>query len=318
MLDVITKSLVQLAATFASTWPYLAFSVLVAAVLKVQMEPARFRAWLTRHQRASVVGAVGLAVATPLCSCGTMALLLGMLSTSMPWAPIVAFMVASPLTSPGQLLLTAGLFGWTFAGFHFTVAIALGFLGAVATGVLESRGWLKNQTRFGVGRTMAPVSGGSDALVVDAAVPAGRPLPRARVAEYAHALYTEGRRLLVLFTVFAFIGYVLNNLIPAAWVTALFGSGQTWGVALAATLGLPLYVNSDASLPLVRSFLDTGASPGAAMAFLLTGAGTSVGAVAGALTIARWRVLAVVVGTLWVGAVVSGYLFDLVIAGRLF
>ena len=55
-------------------------------------------------------------------------------------------------------------------------------------------------------------------------------------------------------------GYLINNLIPATWVTALFGSGQTWGVALAATFGLPLYVNSDASLPLVKSFLDSGAN----------------------------------------------------------
>jgi uncharacterized membrane protein YraQ (UPF0718 family) len=101
-------------------------------------------------------------------------------------------------------------------------------------------------------------------------------------------------------------------------VTALFGPGRTWGVALAATLGLPLYVNSDASLPLVKSFLDSGASPGAAMAFLLTGAGTSVGAVVGALTIAKWRVLAVVVGTLWVGAIVSGYVFDAILADRIF
>jgi hypothetical protein len=54
------------------------------------------------------------------------------------------------------------------------------------------------------------------------------------------------------------------------------------------------------------------------MAFLLTGAGTSVGAVVGALTIARWRVLAVVVATLWAGAVISGYAFDALVAGRLF
>jgi hypothetical protein len=43
-----------------------------------------------------------------------------------------------------------------------------------------------------------------------------------------------------------------------------------------------------------------------------------MGAVVGALTIARWRVLAVVVGTLWVGAIASGYVFDALVAGRLF
>jgi len=41
-------------------------------------------------------------------------------------------------------------------------------------------------------------------------------------------------------------------------------------------------------------------------------------AVVGALTIARWRVLAVVVATLWVGAIISGYVFDALTAGKLY
>jgi hypothetical protein len=45
---------------------------------------------------------------------------------------------------------------------------------------------------------------------------------------------------------------------------------------------------------------------GPAMAFLVTGAGTSLGAISGGLLIARWRVLALVVGTLWVGAIALG------------
>jgi len=56
MLELLTRTLTQVVATFAHTWPYLALSVLVAAVLKVHVEPARLRAWLARHQHASVVG----------------------------------------------------------------------------------------------------------------------------------------------------------------------------------------------------------------------------------------------------------------------
>jgi uncharacterized membrane protein YraQ (UPF0718 family) len=52
-------------------------------------------------------------------------------------------------------------------------------------------------------------------------------------------------------------------------------------------------------------------SQGAALAFLIAGAGTSIGAITGALTIARWRVVALVVGVLWVGAIMSGYAFNL-------
>jgi uncharacterized membrane protein YraQ (UPF0718 family) len=89
-------------------------------------------------------------------------------------------------------------------------------------------------------------------------------------------------------------------------------------VPLAATLGLPLYIKSEAALPLVRALIEGGMSQGPAMAFLITGAGTSIGALAGAFTIARWRVIGVVVGTLWTGAIVMGYLYDLLLVSGLF
>jgi hypothetical protein len=61
---------------------------------------------------------------------------------------------------------------------------------------------------------------------------------------------------------------------------------------------LPIYLNSDASLPLVASLMNGGMGPGAALAFLMTGAGTSVGAISGMLIIARWKVVTIVVASL--------------------
>jgi uncharacterized membrane protein YraQ (UPF0718 family) len=152
-----------------------------------------------------------------------------------------------------------------------------------------------------------------------AAAPTNAPaVRRFDVKALAKEIYRVGKQLLVMFFGFAFIGYFLNGLIPARWIAAVFGAGHTYSVPLAATLGLPLYVNSEASLPLVRALLDSGMSPGAAMAFLITGAGTSVGAIAGALTIARWRVIALVVGVLWVGAILAGFGYDALLALRLF
>ena len=50
---------------------------------------------------------------------------------------------------------------------------------------------------------------------------------------------------------------------------------------------------------------------GAALAFLVTGAGTGVGAISGMLIIARWKLVALVIGSLWAGAVLLGYLAPL-------
>ena len=69
---------------------------------------------------------------------------------------------------------------------------------------------------------------------------------------------------------------------------------------------------------MIRALLDNGMSQGAALALMISGAGTSIGAIAGALTIARWRVIALVVGVLWIGAMVCGFAFDLALTLKLF
>ena len=141
--------------------------------------------------------------------------------------------------------------------------------------------------------------------------------PHVTLAWFLKELYGSAKQLLVMFLGFAFIGYFLNGLIPASWVAAVFGSGNIYNVLLAATLGLPLYINSEASLPLIRALLDNGMSQGAALAFLIAGAGTSIDAITGALTIARWRVVALVVGVLWGGAILSGLAFNLLLMLKL-
>ena len=137
------------------------------------------------------------------------------------------------------------------------------------------------------------------------------------VGKLGSEFFTVGKRLLVMFLGFAFIGYFLNGLIPSDVIAGLFGIGNRYSIPLAATLGLPFYINTEASLPLLRGLIDGGMSQGAALAFLITGAGTSLGAISGALTIAKWRVIAIVVGTLWVGGIVLGYAYELLLATSL-
>src|SRR5512143_3959779 len=134
VLDFLLKTLGQVWLTFAHNWPFLLVSALIAGLLKVYVDQQRVAAFLRRYQGASVLAATGAAVGTPLCSCGTTAVILGMMAGSasrMSWAPIVAFMAASPLTSPQELFYSAGLFGWPFAVTFFIASILVGLLGGL-------------------------------------------------------------------------------------------------------------------------------------------------------------------------------------------
>jgi hypothetical protein len=331
----------QVASTLVHNWPFLAVGIVSAAALKVYVGIDRVAALFRRRTGVAVVGSVAAAVATPFCSCGTTAVVLSMLASAVPWAPVVAFMVASPLTSPDELLVSAGLFGWAFALLFFAASIAIGLAGGAAAWAAERAGLLANQARFAGPTTAAqPIAAAQHAAAAKpgtttscdggtcgapALVPAGIGPGAAAVAEFtrradawrlrelARESASMAARMLPLFIGFAALGYAVIALVPTAWLTTLLGGSGPVSVVLAATLGVPFYFSTEASLPLLASLVHGGMGQGPAMAFLVTGAGTSIGAITGGLLIARWRVLAIVVATLWVGAVAFGLLAGLVL-----
>lgn len=307
--------------TIVHNWPYLLASVIVASAVQVCLDTRRLEGWLRRRTWVAVLGAVALGALTPFCSCGTTAIILGAMASSVPWAPIVAFMASSPLTSPEEYVLSAGLFGPTFATTFFVAAIAVGLVGGGAAWWLENRGLLAGQARMAA---PSPESGGRGETASDEPVtPQGRGGARlltvidrpavvakpSRLHRFAAALLANSRRLALYFLGFATLGYLVIRVLPTGLITDWLGAGNpVWSVPLAAVLGIPVCLNTDASLPLVASLLHGGMAPGAGIAFLITGAGTSVGAISGMLVIARWRVVALVIGTLLVTAVVTGWL----------
>jgi uncharacterized protein len=326
---VLGRVLVDVWTTVTHVWPFLLLSILAAAALTTYVDTERLAAGLRRRTAVAVLGAVALATLTPFCSCGTTAVVLGALATRVPWAPLVAFMVASPLTSPEEYALSVGLFGWPFATTFFVAAIALGLLAGGVTSMIEPTGWLAGQARLRAEPTTggcaqpsscaapaagstAPARGGAVALATLAPAPAPPTLrTRWKLDAFAHDLVVTARRLALYFFGFATVGYVLIETIPTAWLIDYLGGGSAWSVPLAALLGIPVYLNTEGSLPLVAALMGGGMGPGPALAFLITGAGTSVGAIAGTFVIARARVVALVVGLLFTGAMLFGWLAPL-------
>jgi uncharacterized membrane protein YraQ (UPF0718 family) len=340
IISLLQYTLSKVVETFSHNWWLLIISIVVSAALKLYVDQNAIARFLRHNTRNGVLISTGVAVATPFCSCGTTAVILGMMASTIPWAPIVAFMVASPLTSPEELFYSAGLFGWPFAIAFFVSSILLGLMGGIIASFAESRGWLVNQARLAAPKAPALSLG-----IMGGPAPIGLPAIAQPVAEAAQCrcsasrvelpvipqpivepkkptvtfrafmqeTYSISKRLLPLFVGFTFVGYLLNGLIPTTWITSLFGAGHAYSIPLAATLGLPFYINTEASLPLVRAMLESGMSQGAALAFLITGAGTSIGALGGALTIARWRVIGIVIGTLWLGSILLGFVYNFLV-----
>lgn len=73
-----------------------------------------------------------------------------------------------------------------------------------------------------------------------------------------------------------FLSAVFQRYVSADIVARLFGRNEGFGVLMAATVGVPLYVCGGGTIPLLLDWLANGMSAGSAAAFMITGPATKI------------------------------------------
>jgi uncharacterized membrane protein YraQ (UPF0718 family) len=359
ILNVLKDTGLYLLQTLRHNAVVLILGILIAGALRVYIDAERMKKWLLNRSALAIPATVAFGAFTPFCACGTMAVVLGMLASSLPWGAIMAFLTSSPLMSPDEFVLISGILGIRFAVALTAASLLIGMGAGYLANLLQKRtSFFNAQLRFvdapqkdnaqkaTVAREGLRVA--SDTSSASCCVPAPvasccTPVPvaccagsqspaccaskqkvsqqsfgslvrRLKLGELAKTIFEIGiKKILPLFAAFAAVGYLINYFVPAEWISAVFGVSNVFAVPLAAVIGLPLYVSGNAAIPLMDSFLQAGVSPGAMLAFMITGPGTSAGVIAGISSILKRRAIAYYIACLMVGAIVLGYIYDAVV-----
>lgn len=360
LANLLTNILSAVLTSLYHNWIPLLLAILMSAAMKVYVDVDKLKNLLLKKQNVSIVACVALGAFTPLCACGTMAVVIGLFTTSLPWGPIMAFLTSSPLMSPDGFILLAGVVGVKFAVALLIASLIIGFGSGFITHWIEKKtDFLKDQTRFspkeqasGCGcpkpaganetscgcpepvvppETACGCSGSAEVLVsvcdcsgtaVVESVAESRkyhtiiPLlvKKMRLKELSDAIVNIGlKQILLFFSIFVAIGYLIQSFVPTNIILALFHPNSIFSVPLAALIGLPLYVTGESAIPLIHALMAGGAGSGAMMAFMITGPATSAWVIAGISTFMKRRVIALYLAYIFVGGVVLGYLYDLVL-----
>jgi uncharacterized membrane protein YraQ (UPF0718 family) len=118
-----------------------------------------------------------------------------------------------------------------------------------------------------------------------------------------------GRWLLVAFTMEALI----LEYVPQEAIAGTLGGSSAFAVPLAALVGLPLYMNEAGALPIVSGLMESGMTPGAALAFLIAGPATTIPAMAAVWSLVKPRVFAIYAGVALFGAMALGLSTDAIL-----
>lgn len=309
ILQLVKDTFFYVAGTLIHNAPILLLGLLVAAAISVYVDAEKFREMIMRKSIVSIPATVAFGTFTPFCACGTMAVVVAMLTTTLPWGPIMAFLTASPLMGPDDFIFISGIISVKFAVALTVASIIIGLGSGFAAQFIEKKThFLDNQTRF----SKKIDNSSHDCLTCDEMNCCTE--SKHKIKEFLRFCFDVGvKQILIYFAVFAAIGYLINQYVPAEMITHYLGNGNIFAVPLLAVVGLPLYVTGPSSLPVIDALMTGGASDGALLAFLITGPGTSAGVIAGIAMIMKRRAILLYVAFLLTGAILLGYLYDLIL-----
>lgn len=302
-----TATILNLAVSaLLGTLPYIAIAVLMIGYLKASgAETVVARAFEGRETRMIVFAALigGLA---PFCSCEVIPFVAGLLAVGAPLSAVMAFWLSSPLIDPPTLLITASALGWDFAIAKAIAAIALGLFGGFAVSAMMKGGLFADPLRQGSGATCCGCG------------------PSPFTATPVWKFWTEGERrqtfgatawengiFLLKWLSFAYLlEALLIHYVPAEIIGAAVGGDGLLPIVTGALVGAPAYLNSYAAPPLIAGLLEQGMTAGAAMAFMVAGAVSSIPAMAAVWSLVKRPVFGAYLGLGIVGAIIIGVMFQ--------
>ena len=235
---------------------------------------------------ASLIG-----IASPLCMYGTIPISASFSEKGMGEDWLAAFMMSSILLNP-QLLFYSAALGRAALLIRFVSCFLCGIIAGVLVHFFFRKRRLFNFKSFS-----------GDAV--------NRDIDPNIFMRFLKNLWRNLKATGPAFLLGVALSALFQRYVPADAMAGLFGRHRGFGLLMAATVGVPLYVCGGGTIPLLQSWMGSGMSLGSASAFMITGPAmkiTNLGAVKIILGIKDFA-LYIVFSIIF--ALITGFLIDL-------
>jgi uncharacterized membrane protein YraQ (UPF0718 family) len=234
--------------------PPLLLAFALAGMVQVVLPHASMRWMRTGRPATEALRGMAFGLPLPICSCGVIPLYQTLIRQAVPATAAMAFLVATPELGIDSVLISVPLLGGQLSILRVVAAAMVALVIGVTVGRLARRGETPPPAH-------AHVTGERPRSLL-ARVRAGLDFGFGEIVDHTAPWILVGIA----------IAAIVEPALDGDWVAAL-----PWGsdVVLLAFIGMPMYVCASGATPFVAVLIHKGISPGAALAFLLTGPATN-------------------------------------------
>ena len=269
--------------------------IFIISYVQSYFPPERTKKILGRfHSIGANCIAALLGTVTPFCSCSSIPLFMGFTSAGLPLGVTFSFLISSPMVDLGSLVLLMSIFGWKVA----VVYVIVGLVIAVAGGTLIEKMHLEDQVEEFIRNSKS----------ID--TPPNELTRRDRLIYSWEQVTGTVKKVLPYVLVGVGIGAVIHNWIPKEWIVKVLGSGNPFGVIIAAICGIPMYSDIFGCISIAEALLAKGAKLGVVLAFMMGVITLSLPSMIMLKKAVKAKLLGIFIAICTAGIIIVGYFFN--------
>ena len=271
--------------------------ILIISYIQSYFPPERTKHILGRFRGigANCVAAL-LGTVTPFCSCSSIPLFIGFTSAGLPLGVTFSFLISSPMVDLGSLVLLMSIFGWKVA----VIYVVLGLVIAVAGGTFIEKMHLENEVEEYI-RSGKAIDIPQEELHV-----------RDRIKYAWEQVVSTAKKVFPYVLIGVGIGALIHNWIPEAFIVKLLGTGNPFGVVIAAIAGVPMYADIFGTIPIAEALLAKGAQLGVVLSFMMGVTTLSLPSMVMLRKAVKPKLLGIFIAVCTIGIMIVGYFFNAV------
>jgi len=246
-------------ATLLSLFPYLAAGIMVGELLKFTSWTKLVYKGVSKSPVVSVISASIIGIISPLCTYGTIPVVIELYKSKVHIAPLFAFLAASSLMNPQLFIMTAGGIGLEMALVRTLAVFAFSLAAGMLCYVIPEKCIIRKDVLF--------YDNGGENII-------NRAQKLFIVRQYGINCLHNLRHLGVYLLIGIFLGAIIELYIPKDLVSAAFRAGRVQSILAGALLGIPLSPCGGSAIPIVSGMIANGMGKGTALAFFIVGPAT--------------------------------------------
>ena len=244
--------------------------------------------------KANIISAL-LGTVTPFCSCSSIPLFIGFTSARLPLGVTFSFLISSPMVDLGSLVLLMSIFGIKIAVGYVIVGLVIAVVGGT---VIEKMHMEKYVEEFIMKSSSVDISSPD--------------LSKKERLQYAKEQVIETfKKVFPYILIGVGIGAIIHNWIPELWIENVLGGNNPFGIILATIMGIPMYADIFATIPVAEALLAKGALLGTVLSFMMAVTTLSLPSLIMLKKAVKPKLLILFITICTLGIIIVGYLFNI-------